>query len=320
MESRLVGITGTGLLGRGIAACFLARGFRVIAYDRNPQAKSDARQYIQHAVEDLFQHHCVNKQLITQWPSAYQDPDSIEALRECDFVIESVSEDLQTKRDIFDQIEAIVGPSVPIASNTSALPITLLQQGRRHPNRFIGMHWADPCYINRFLEVIRGELTDDATAQATMNLGKAAGKEPSLVRKDIEGFIVNRLGYAMYREAIYLLETGVADVETIDRSFRGAFGLWAAIAGPFRWMDLTGLPAYAAVMKRLFPKLSNAAEVPETIQKLVDSGATGISAGQGFYSYTREETERWKDLLIENVWRVREIGDIVESVQKEKAE
>ena len=82
------------------------------------------------------------------------------------------------------------------------------------------------------------------------------------MKKDVEGFIVNRLGYAMYREAFWLLENGVADVETIDRSFRNAICVWANIAGPFRWMDLTGVPAYAAVMKRLFPQLSTATEVP----------------------------------------------------------
>jgi 3-hydroxybutyryl-CoA dehydrogenase len=113
----------------------------------------------------------------------------------------------------------------------------------------------------------------------------------------------------MYREAFHLLESGVADAETIDRSFRNAVGLWANIAGPFRWMDLTGLPAYAAVMERLFPKLSNSSEVPETMRKLIARGAKGISNGRGFYDYSPEEARRWEQLLIEHVWNVRAMAE-----------
>ena len=126
------------------------------------------------------------------------------------------------------------------------------------------------------------------------------------MRKDVEGFVVNRLGYAMFREAFWLLENGVADVASIDRAFRNAVSVWANIAGPFRWMDLTGLPAYAAVMERLFPQLSTSTVVPETMRKLVDSGALGIANGRGFYPYTPEEAARWQAAVEENVWRVRE--------------
>jgi 3-hydroxybutyryl-CoA dehydrogenase len=167
------------------------------------------------------------------------------------------------------------------------------------------MHWAEPCHITQFLEIIRGEQTDDATADLAMELGRLAGKEPSLVKKDVEGFIVNRLGYAMLREAFWLLENGVADVETIDRSFRNAVSVWANIAGPFRWMDLSGVPAYAAVMKRLWPKLSCATEVPKMMRDLVDSGARGITTGRGFYEYTPEQARQWEQRLSENVWKVR---------------
>jgi len=147
------------------------------------------------------------------------------------------------------------------------------------------------------------------TVNATLALARTAGKEPSLVSKDIAGFIVNRIGYAMFREALNLLENGVADAETIDRSFRNAVGLWANIAGPFRWMALAGLPAYAAVMSRLFPQLSNATELPQTMRTLVESGATGIANGRGFYNYTPEEAQRWEKLLIDHVWNVRAMTD-----------
>src|SRR5262249_40054722 len=137
---------------------------------------------------------------------------------DCHFAIESVPEDLAIKQQVFDRIEAAVGADVPIASNTSALPITLLQRGRKAPARFLGMHWAEPAHATRFMELIRGEHTSDDAFQIAAELARRIGKQPSLVQKDVPGFIVNRLGYAMYREALHLLESGVADVATIDEA------------------------------------------------------------------------------------------------------
>ena len=310
-----VGIAGLGLLGRGIAACLLSAGFRVIGYDRAEPTRAEARKHIAGAMDDLVRRGGMPEALREEWPTRYVEAKSVAELAPCDFVIESIFEDLDAKVKLFDEIEAVVGPAIPIASNTSALPISTLQRGRKHPERFIGTHWAEPCHLTRFLEVIRGEQTNDATADAAMELAKRAGKDPSLVKKDVEGFIVNRMGYAMYREAFWLLENGVADVETIDRSFRNAICVFANIAGPFRWMDLSGIPAYAAVMKRLWPQLSTATEVPETMRVIVESGAKGISNGRGFYQYTPEEAERWERVLIENVWRVRDLQRELEQMK-----
>lgn len=307
---KIIGVAGLGLLGRGIATCLLSRDFRVIAYDPSESARRDARAHITEGIADLVHRGGFPAALNADWRGRYSDAIAgVSAFAACDFVIESVIENLEAKQTLFDEMEAVVGPDVPIASNTSALPISAMQADRRHPRRFIGMHWAEPCHLTRFLEVIRGAATDDATTDATLALGRACGKEPSLVRKDIEGFVVNRIGYAMYREALHLLEAGVADVETIDRAFRNSVGLWAGIAGPFRWMDLTGVPAYAAVMQRLFPLLSYETAVPRPMQALVDRGAQGISNLHGFYEYTPEQAEHWRRLLVEHVWVVREMTD-----------
>lgn len=307
MQFNSVGIAGLGLLGRGIAACLLSRNIKVVGYTQGEHGQRDAQAHIDHALHDLVDRGGLPASLLTSWKLNYTAATSPNDFAECDFVIESVTEDFEIKQKLFDQIEAVVGASTPVGSNTSALPISQLQSRRKHPNRFIGMHWAEPCHLTRFLEIVRGQQTDDATVAATVALGKAAGKDPTIVRKDVEGFIVNRLGYALYREAFWLLENGVADVETIDRAFRNAISVWGNIAGPFRWMDLTGVPAYAAVMKRLWPQLSTATEVPKLMREMVDCGAHGISTGRGFYDYTPEQAKMWEERLTENVWRVREI-------------
>jgi 3-hydroxybutyryl-CoA dehydrogenase len=283
----------------------LSHGYRVVALSRSEATRSEARRYITDAIEDLIRRGGFPPSLRDEWGGRYTEASNVVELAPCEFVIESIFEDLDAKQKLFGEIEGVVPPVVPIASNTSALPISRLQEGRRHPQRFIGTHWAEPCHLTRFLEIIRGDRTDDATADAAMDLARGAGKDPSLVRKDVEGFIVNRIGYAMFREAFWLLENGVADIETIDRSFRNAISVWANIAGPFRWMDLTGIPAYASVMERLWPKLSRAAEVPALMRDLVESGAKGVSNGKGFYDYTPEEAARWERKLIENVWASR---------------
>lgn len=311
-NTQTVGVAGLGPLGRGIVTSLLSRGLSVVALESNAEVRDDARQHVAGGLSDLVTRGGMDATLVDEWPTRYAVAAGPADFARCDFVIESIFEDVAAKRALFDEIEAVVSSTIPIASNTSALPISALQRGRRHPERFVGMHWAMPCHLTRFLEIIRGEQTDDATVDAAMALGKLAGKDPSLVRKDVEGFIVNRVAYATYRECLWLLENGVADVETIDRSIRNARSVWANIAGPFRWMDLSGLAGYAAVMEQLFPKLSAETQVPKTMRDLIDSGARGMSNGRGFYEYTPEEVERWRKLLIENVWRVREMtGDLL---------
>jgi 3-hydroxybutyryl-CoA dehydrogenase len=304
-----VGVAGLGLLGRGIVASLLAGGFRVIGFTRPTSGFASAREHIQSAIDELVQHEVVLPKIAENWPQSYVEADSVQAFAICDFVIESIVEDFDAKRALFKEIENVVGPSVPIATNTSSLTITSLQRSLTRPGRFIGMHWAEPCHVTRFLEIIRGEQTDDATANAVMDLARALRKDPAMVQKDVNGFIVNRLGYAMYREACNLLENGVADVETIDRAFRNAMGLWATVAGPFRWMDLTGLRSYATAMEHMFPTLSNETGIPKVMRDLVAGGHNGIFTGRGFYEYTAEQAKFWQKLYHDRVWAITRLHE-----------
>jgi len=252
------------------------------------------------------------------WAYLYAEAESLEEFARCGFIIESIVESTAAKAQLFDRLEDLLAADIPIASNTSALPISLLQQGRRHPERFVGMHWAEPAHATRFLELIRGEQTSDACLQAASALATRLGKDPCVVERDIPGFIANRIGYAMYREACYLLTSGVADAETIDRSFRNSVGLWASICGPFRWIDLTGGPAlYGRAMSAVLPTLSNETEVPEPIRGMMQQDATGMRDGIGFFHYTPQQVERWEKIYRRQAWRVREIADETAAVLAE---
>ena len=310
MDIQTIGVAGLGLLGRGIAACFLGHGFRVIGFTRRQSTHDEARQYIAQAMRDLVEHLGLPPSLADEWPERFEAVDSCQPFGQCEFVVESIVEDMAAKQQIFDELEAVLRPDVPIASNTSALPVTKLQQGRKHPERFLGMHWAEPAHATRFMELIRGQETSDAAFATVAALARAIGKEPALVQKDVPAFIVNRLGYALYREALNLLESGVADVETIDRSCRNALGLWATICGPFRWIDISGGPAlYARAIEGVLPSLSNATELTERMKRLAREDARGITNGRGFYRYTDEEAAGWEELYLRHAWTVRKLQD-----------
>lgn len=302
-----VSVIGLGLLGRGIAASLLGAGFHVVAVDTQENAQQEARAYIEDAMSEMFRH-ASSSQTLASWSGRYSASSSINTLEGCAFVIESVSEDVVIKRQLFDRVETVIGEDVPIASNTSALPITSLQEGRRHPSRFLGMHWSEPAYSTRFLEIIRGKHTSDAALHTAMELGQRIGKDPCIVEQDIPGFIANRLGYALYREAAYLLELGVGDVETIDRAFRNACGLWAAFCGPFRWIDITGGPVlYAKAMSGVLPTLSNSSELPAVFAEKQRDGERGTIDGRGFYTYEPGDGEHWRKLLHEHAWEIRRL-------------
>ena len=308
MSIETVGVAGLGLLGRGIAACFLAHGFRVVGFTRSESTHAEARRYIARAIDELIERADFPPRLAGEWVDRYTPVRSCDTMGGCDLVIESVVEDAAAKREIFEQIEAVVRSDVPIASNTSALPISRLQADRRHPERFLGMHWAEPAHVTRFMELIRGTQTADEPFQAVARLARRIGKEPSLVQKDVPAFVVNRIGYAMYREALNILESGIADAETIDRSCRNALGLFATICGPLRWIDLSGGPAlYANAIEGVLPSLDNSTELPETLKKLRDDDARGIANGRGFYEYSDEEAARWEALFLEHAWNVRKL-------------
>lgn len=305
MDAECVGVVGLGLLGQGIAACFVAHGFTVVAVEQTDERLAAARQRVGQAIEELVDRAGFDPELGRTWSSRYSATTTLESLHACSFVVESVTEAVMTKEQVFDLLEAVVDPQTIIASNTSAIPITRLQQGRTHPSRFVGMHWAQPAHVTRFMEVIRGELTADAVFQATAELARRIGKEPSLCHKDVPGFIVNRIGYAMYREALHLIDSGVADAETIDRSVRNALGLWASLCGPLRWIDISGGPElYARAMEPVLPTLSTTDDLSPTLRTLAEADARGIQNGKGFFDYAADDAALWQERYREHAWEV----------------
>lgn len=301
---RYIGLAGLGFLGRGIATCLLARGFHVVTFDPAPAAAETLATYIGTAATEIA-HFTGDASALANWTGRLTHAQGPAAFEDCELIIESITEDFAAKQALFDVLEEHTGPTVPIASNTSALPISLLQASRKHPERFAGMHWASPAYATRFLEIVQGDQTNSATIDSIARIAAELGKDATVVKKDVPGFIANRIAYAMYREALHLLEIGVADVETIDRACRNSLGLWTALCGPFRWIDITGGPAlYGKAMETIIPTLSNETQVPATLQGMQNNDDRGTLNGHGFYSYAPGSAAAWQTALYEHAWKV----------------
>jgi 3-hydroxybutyryl-CoA dehydrogenase len=311
-----IGVVGLGLMGCSICACFLIAGHKVVAIAPIPSDMNTAlariKSHLNKAYEKKMIPHHADYYLVRILIS-----EDYSSLSPCKIVLECTLESIEIKKAVYEKIVPEVNHLALICSNTSAIPITLLQSLVSHPERFVGLHWAEPSHTTRFLEIICGDQTDITKAEWLYKLSQLWGKEPTLVRKDIRGFIANRLMYAMYREAFYLVENGYATVEDVDRACRNNTGYFMTLMGVFRWMDMTGVPAYHTVMKELNPTLNNQTTVPKLIDDIVQRGGRGILNGDGFYQYTPAEIKLWEEIFSEFTYEIRNLalkypGDVVE--------
>lgn len=216
-------------------------------------------------------------------------------LNNCKIVLECVIEDINIKAQVYKKIEKSIKQDSIIATNTSAIAISVLQQLITHPQRFLGIHWAEPAYATRFLEITCGEKTRVDYAEWIFDLAHYWGKEPTLLRKDIRGFITNRLMYSVYREIFSLVDKKCITIEDADKAFRYDVGSWITMMGIFRRMDYLGLKNFKVVLENILPTLSNGDKVPAMMQHMVDANARGTQNLKGLYTYSAQEAKDWED-------------------------
>jgi len=302
-----VGVVGLGLMGCSITTCLLMAGHPVVAVAPLPADMEHAERRVRGHWERSVEEGLIDASM-DGWRQRLTITEDYGDLRGCRIVIECTLENLTIKQAVYRKIEAVIAEDAILTSNTSAIPISLLQAQTQYPHRFFGLHWAEPSHTTRFLEIICGEQSETALGEYLYDIAEGWGKEPTLVRKDIRGFITNRLMYAMYREAFYLVEHGYATVEDVDRACRNNAGYWMTLVGVFRWMDLTGVTAYHTVIKDLFPALSNSTGVPQLIDDIVKAGGRGVANGKGFYTYTDEEARQWEKTFTQFSYEIRRLA------------
>jgi 5-formyl-3-hydroxy-2-methylpyridine 4-carboxylic acid 5-dehydrogenase len=279
-----IAIIGMGSMGPGMAARLARGGHEVTANDLAPAAMKRAEELqpmIAAALDGLG--------VEDKGQPVRFVPDLAEAVEGADLVIENVPENIEVKASVYAQLATLTGTGTVIASDTSGIPITTLQAHVQDPARFVGMHWSNPPHIVPMIEVIGGAQTAPETVAFIRDLILSLDLLPVVLKKDVPGFVENRVLYALLRECVDLVDRGVIEAEDLDTCVNWGIGFKLAAIGPMRLLDMAGLDIYQSVASFLNEELCNRADVSPMVAEATVKGDLGMKTGQGLFAYTAED-------------------------------
>jgi len=279
-------VVGLGTMGPGIAATLARGGMTVRLYDTAAEALARAPGEVETAfgvLDNLGMPKRGDASAITTHDSL------AEAVGGVDLVVETVPEKPDVKAAVFRELDGLVGTDCVLASNTSGIPITRLQDGVSNPGRVVGMHWSNPPHVIPMIEVIAGGQTAPSTVDWMCRTIEGLNLLPVVVRKDVPGFVENRVLYAIMREAVALVEEGVIDPEGLDTCVSWGIGYKLSVIGPMALLDVAGLDIYEAVGSYLNKDLSTRPDVSPWITERTKAGKLGMKTGGGIFDYTPEQ-------------------------------
>jgi 3-hydroxybutyryl-CoA dehydrogenase len=279
-----IAVIGAGLMGHGIAQVFALAGHEVAIADSVATALDSARARIRTNLRDLGLDESAADRVR---PTA----DLRDALAGADFVVEAAAENLAIKQELFLQIEALAPGHAILASNTSVIPIGRIMRNLSRRENCVGTHWWNPPYLVPLVEVIGAEWTSARTIERTMALHRSIGKIPVHVKRDVPGFIGNRLQHALWREAISLVEHGICDAEAVDTVVKASFGRRLAVLGPLENADLVGTDLTLAIHQTVLPAIESRPAPSPYLEALVARNRLGMKSGEGFRSWTKDQTD-----------------------------
>lgn len=289
-----VGIVGGGLMGSGIAAQLAAGGRSVVVYDSDLNVRARVIQRCTGAFEELERAHAMDLAGKEVALSKISIASTFDELSTMDFVIEAVVEDLAVKHHLFSDLEAILRPGVVIASTTSGIPVSRLTEQLARPEDFLVAHFWNPPHIIRIVEVVPGPSTSSTSVDSCLTLLRSSDCDPVILNKSIPGFIGNRIQFAVLREALHMLDIGVADAETIDYVITQTVGRRYRWSGPLQSADAGGLKTFMSVSSQLWPELCSDDAPLAGLRRLVDSGDFGHATGKGIFTWDSERRERFE--------------------------
>jgi 3-hydroxybutyryl-CoA dehydrogenase len=284
-----IAIIGAGAMGLGIAQLLAQNNVSVIVYDNNREVLKKSLGKIETQIKELASQGLIDKDRISSSLQRIRLAEELKDIHSVGMVIEAVPEILELKQEVLSELENICDRAVIFASNTSGLPINKLAENLTYPERFIGTHFFMPAQVVPLVEVIKGDQTSEMVSTKVMELFKEIGKKPVLLKKDIPGFIGNRIQHAMAREAISLLEKGIATAEEIDTVVRWSIGIRMLFTGPLEQRDLNGLDVHHHIASYLYKDLDNRTEPSDLLSKKVELGELGVKTGKGFYEWNEDK-------------------------------
>jgi 3-hydroxybutyryl-CoA dehydrogenase len=286
-------------MGHGIAQVFALAGHEVNITDTVLQNLDTVKSRIAANLRDLGDDENVVARVM---PCV----DLTEAVRDADFVVEAVAENLAVKQKLFAELELRTRRDAILASNTSVIPITAIMQDLIRKERALGTHWWNPPFLVPLVEVIETQWTSPQVVARTMELHQAAGKKPAHVKKDVPGFIGNRLQHALWREAIALVEHGICDAETVDAVIKASFGRRLAVLGPLENADLVGTDLTLAIHDTVLPAIENRPGPSPYLQDLVADGKLGFKSGEGFRKWSPEQQAALRTKVMQHLKATRD--------------
>jgi len=283
-EIKNISIIGSGMMGHGIAQVFAAQNYNVVLLDVQQELLSKAIDGIRSNLTFLAQRGMGKKKEIEPILRRIRTTlDLKEALSGTQFVIEAVSENLALKQKIFQDLDSLSPPETILATNTSVISITEIAQNARKRERIVGTHFWFPPYLIPLVEVVKGRDTSSETMERTYQLMKNAGKHPIKCMKDVPGFVANRLQHALWREAISIVEHGIADAATVDEAIKNSIGIRLAVLGPIENADMVGLDLTLAIHDTVLKDLEASPHPSALLKEKVIKGDLGFKSGKGFY-------------------------------------
>lgn len=303
-DIKKIGIAGAGTMGSGIAQIFARKGYEVVVTDIAEEYLEKSKRLVQIFNESLIGEGIMTAEEASEAVSLISYSTSKQVFADCQLIIEAIVEKMDIKQVFWQEVEGIATNDAYFATNTSGLSINGISKLVENKSRFIGMHFWNPPHIIPLVELIRADDTSDDTVAVLRELLTIIEKEPVVVQKDAPGFIGNRLQFAAFREALHIVDEGIADIEDVDRAMRYGPGFRYPIIGPLQTADLGGLDTFYYISSYLFNELSDMKEPPEMLKKLMDTKELGVKSKKGFYDYSNgkdEEAIKNRDKMLFNM-------------------
>ena len=294
LKGSKVSILGAGLMGHGLAQVFAEAGAEVSVHDPVPEALASVPPRVRANLTRLDRD-------LGALERIRLCADLAEAVRDAELVIESAPEDLELKRDLFERLDALAPAGAILATNTSVIPVTQIAERAQRRERIVGTHWWNPPYLVPLVEVVQTTETSPRVVHDTIDLLEAAGKAPVHVKRDVPGFVGNRLQHALWREAIALVASGVCDAETVDLVVKRSFGLRLPVMGPLETADLIGLDMALAIHEHVLPHIDRTPGPSPYLRELVDAGRLGMKTGEGFRRWSAEDADALRARLVDHL-------------------
>jgi 3-hydroxybutyryl-CoA dehydrogenase len=287
-------VIGAGLMGHGIAQVLAVAGLEVVVSDPVAEARRSLHERIAANLEQLG----IDKQALERISTLAA---AEKAVQGTDWVFEAAPEDLELKQDLFARLDAAAPADAVLATNTSVMKVQDVAARAQRRGRILGTHWWNPPFLVPLVEVVQGPDTEPRTVRRAIDLLRTLGKTPVHVRRDVAGFVGNRLQHALWREAFDLVDKGVCDPETVDTVIKAGFGRRLAVLGPIENADLVGLDLTLAIHEYLLPQLDPSSQPAKGLRERVTRGELGVKTGSGFLDWSDEKAAQTRRRVLEHL-------------------